>query len=126
MTSLDWDYGKRREEGDFSNLVRPELLQIFSKVKSMTVDTFSDCDHLLNKYSFSLLSMLSLIKESALEKVVIINWDKEKWLDWNDNAWNQEPREVIQQRYADSNYSIKMQQKEGRYGKEYHCVIQKK
>ena len=45
------------------------------------------------------------------------------WLDWNsDQYWKQEPKELIQQRYKEAQYNIKVEKKGWNY---YHCVIEK-
>ena len=132
---------KRRKEGDFDNLFRPELLEIFPHVRTMTIDT--TVPYCYNKYTISLLSLLSLIERSALQQVVLIG---EEWLAWNsEEHWKQEPKEFIEQRYNKAKYTIKVESKTKRMriddifdeesGDEddrfyvyqvYHCVIEKK
>ena len=114
---------KKREEGDFNNLFRPEVLQIFTTVKTMTIDTWGD------GYTFSLFSLFRLIETSALEKVLVIGG---QWLDWNSQQyWKQETKELIQQTVNKAGYNIKVQyikEVEGLYRKYkvYECVIEKK
>ena len=120
---------KKREEGDFNNLFRPEVLQIFTTVKTMTIDTHDGYEY-NNKYTFSLFSLFRLIETSALEKVLVIGG---QWLDWNSQQyWKQETKELIQQTVNKAGYNIKLQytkEKENWDGKKYkvyECVIEKK
>ena len=111
---------KKKEKGDFNNLFRPEVLQIFTTVKTMTIDTSWG-----NKYTFSLFSLFRLIETSALEKVLVIGG---QWLDWNSQQyWKQETKELIQQTVNKAGYNIKVQyiKDQGLY-KVYECVIEKK
>ena len=129
---------KRREEGDLTNLFQPALLQIFTSLKTMIIGTGGYGHFRSNKYTFSLLSLLSLIESSKLQKVLIIGGE---WLDWNERKswfglgkktyWKQEPKELIQRRYHEAKYKIKVDFVKGieKYGhpyKAYHCVIEKK
>ena len=111
---------KKREEGDFNNLFRPEVLQIFTTVKTMTIDIPS-----WNKYTFSLFSLFRLIETSALEKVLVIGG---QWLDWNSQQyWKQETKELIQQTVNKAGYNIKVQYINDKYNRKvYECVIEKK
>ena len=87
----------------------------------MTIDT-----GVMNRYVFSLLSLLSLIETSGAEKVLVIGG---QWLDWNSVlCWNQEARAVIQRQYSKAKYNISVRFiKQVQYvNKEYHCVIEKR
>ena len=132
----DYDWGeyphrkyiiKKSEEGDFNNLFRPEVLQIFTTVKTMTIDTTHWSYN--NKYTFSLFSLFRLIETSALEKVLVIGG---QWLDWNSQQyWKQETKELIQQTVNKAGYNIKVQyikeeEWRGKKYKVYECVIEKK
>ena len=118
---------KERKEGDISNLFRDQLLQIFTNVTTVTIHT-GYYDHYMsndtdNKYTFSLLSLLSLIAESRLEKLLVIGGE---WLNWSSEYdWKQEPKDLIEQKYNQSGYSIKVELIESWGYKEYHCVIER-
>ena len=120
---------KKREEGDFNNLFRPQVLQIFTTVKTMTFDTGDGLRGYNNNYTFSLFSLFRLIETSALEKVLVIGG---QWLDWNSQQyWKQETKELIQQTVNKAGYNIKVQYiKEVEIAwkkyKVYECVIEKK
>ena len=77
MHPMEWNEGdtshshlsrakQKREEGDFTNLFRSELLQIFHNVKILRINTYD------NRYILSLLSLLSLIETTKVEKVILI------------------------------------------------------
>ena len=112
MHSMEEATNKKREEGDFSNLFRAELLQIFPTVKTMTID---EC---WNVYTFSLSRLFRLISKSALEKVVVRGGT---WL-------TQQTTDQLKQTYQTAGYHINID-KDKQYpnGVEYsECVISKK
>ena len=116
--ALDGFVIKRRKEGDLNNLFRSELLQIFTGVKTITIDAGYGARN-SNKYTFSLLTLLSLIETSAVRKVLIFGGE---WLDWNTKEhWKQEPKELIQRRYNRARYNIKV---EFLKDKLYRCLIE--
>eukprot|EP01084_Bolivina_argentea_P084136 152252_1 len=77
---------KMRQHNDNTNLFRKDLLQIFPNVETLTISTTSAVGR--TSYSISLMSLLSLIKTSALQKV-IVKADSERVTkyNWIDKLW---------------------------------------
>ena len=110
MHSMEKARNKKREEGDFSNLFRAELLQIFPTVKTMTIMAY-------DLYTFSLSRLFRLISKSALEKVVVRGGT---WL-------TQQTTDQLKQTYQTAGYHINIEYKSDKYDyKYYECVISKK
>ena len=108
----------KRDEGDFRNLFRPELLQIFTNVKTITIGTKG----LPGDWSLSLLSLLSLIESSTVQKVIISGGS------WLDLLWKSPSKMLIQQRYNEKKYDIKVEQNgvDSLGATLYQCDIQKR
>ena len=95
---------------NFANLFKPDLLRIFRKVKTMSIDS------LVNSYPFSLWSLSSLIKSSSVHKIEIAGGF------WIKAIWSSQSKSLIKRKYSKANYDIKIE-KITKF--EYNCIIEK-
>ena len=113
------NYKLQRNEGEKINLFRPELVELFANIKSMTLIT--------NRYygdghrSLSMSLLISMIKSVAsLSKIVILSNGKAR--SWQSYLWKKSSTKLINQ-FEKSNYLIQLQHKIGPDEKYHGFVI---
>ena len=104
---------------DKKNLFKPQLLDLFSNVKSITLITnrYDNDDEygehsLHSQRSISMLSLLSIIKNTtSLEKIVVLSYGSEKQYyhnSWQEYLWEMSSTQ-LKNKFNDSNYEIQLQ-----------------
>ena len=130
---------KKRDIADFINIFRSETFKILKNVKNVIIMTTDVTGEI--SYSLSLSLLLSLIKSTSLEKVIVkattfngndsdLNedddeYDSDKEYNWIFSLWSSSSS-IIKKEYDESNYIISMREVDHDYQMEYWFVINKK
>ena len=89
-----------RSEFDFTNLIKPQIFELFSNLTHITIETGGYPDH----YIISLLGLLSIIKHTAIKKIVITaSKGTGRWLRW---LWSSDNRQYIVNRYGNDGFKL--------------------
>ena len=86
-----------RDECDFTNLIRPQIIKLFKNLTQITINT-GDWS---GTYTISLLALLSMIKNSSVTDVTIRDYGNE----WLSKLWKRSSNEIIE-RYEKAMFSI--------------------
>ena len=111
-----------KDQDNLKNLPKPEILEVFNKVKSMTLITrnvLSDYD-----YKFSFYALLSLIKMTSLRKISVLSrgFNKRyKIHSWMISLWALSNKELVNI-YNKSQYQIELKYAIGFKGL-YHGIV---
>merc|ERR1712228_386162 len=97
--------GTWREEKEFMNLFRPELLSLFPNAESMIIRS------VIYSFSMSMTNLLALISTSNLKKVIIKTMKKEG-NNWIETLWNLE-KDILTKQYAEKDYNISVVDEDG-------------
>ena len=127
------DRFSRRDEGDQTNLVRPEIYQIFTNVNTMEIYTtdwegYSCC-------TISLMALLSSIKNTKIERIEIKAYEYRYWNEiteeyvyfaktWLYLLWSASSTDIVE-KYKAEKINILFQQKEteNRWRDKYDMII---
>merc|ERR1712228_340360 len=124
LSSLDtrrYQDEKKREDTNFSNLIRSEFLSIFRRIQTLIIwAAYKDAS-----WSFSLNGLLSLISESNLSQIIIKARNSDDSPTWTRTLWNTE-EEILKIEYSAKQFSISSSDKMGSDGNEFWLIIKKK
>ena len=111
------DYSEQRDDNDYRNLFKQELLYLFKNIRSMTLLTYG-------RHALSMNLLLSIIKNSmTLEKVRILAYgDSGAFKSWQSYLWETSSVPLID-RFKESNYMIQLKYKIGADNKYHGFVI---
>eukprot|EP01084_Bolivina_argentea_P214765 364581_1 len=86
-----------RVDNGFSNLFKSELLSIFKNVKTIIIRTTNDRGYCC--YALSMISLLSLIESTSMDKIIIkAVTDEDDGYNWIESLWNVN-KEIITNKY---------------------------
>ena len=86
-----------RDECDFTNLIRPQIIKLFKNLTQITINTAG----WRGTYTISLLALLSMIKNSSVTDVTIYD----TYNRWLYKLWKRSSNEIIE-RYEKAMFSI--------------------
>jgi len=104
----DWDpiKFKRREEEDYSNLIKPETLKIFANVTDIILYTSDAWGEMC--WTLSFIALLSLIKNTNVKRVIVEAWGR-SYKSWLYLVWNGFSEDIIK-KYQQQKFEVKYQQ----------------
>ena len=117
------DYKHLPNDSSFTNLFKPQLLNIFTKTKSITLITNDEFDIFGNQRSISMVALLSIINNTTLQKVLILSFgSNESIQSWQTYLWSQSWSNLIHL-YSASKYKVQLKYGLGRDQKYHGFVI---
>lgn len=108
-----------RDDADYSNLINPVMLKVFKNVTELSIDTaaiIKDSMYDYVCYSMSIIALLSVIKDTNLQRVIIrtsvvtLSTYGESYTSWIEMLWNACSDDIIE-KYKDEQYQISFEQK---------------
>ena len=97
----EWNEYKfeRRDESDYSNLIKPEIFELFTNIEEITIDIRKEY------YTLSLIALLSIIKDTNVRHVIIEGkgYSDKSWLEV---LWNTASQDIID-KYSRQQFNIK-------------------
>merc|ERR1712228_797830 len=105
--SLDerkYDQEIKRNDDDQSNLIRLELLFLFSNIKSLIIQSSGDLGY--SSFSFSLMALLNVITQCNLNEIII---KSKEWraYNWIKTLWSSD-EQILKKEYAAKGYEVEM------------------
>ena len=100
------------DDGNVTNLTRPEIFQIFENVGEITLRTAHDYKSFgmscaaITEYGFSLFGFLSIIKDTRIKKATIYGEALSHHKGWISGLWTAHEEEIVA-KYAAGNFSVK-------------------
>ena len=98
MNKIGWERVEVRDDTDYTNLIRPQIVNLFTSVNEITFyaqTPFKRC-------TFSMIALLKIIENTHIKKVIIGASGEKTWLS---SLWKSGSNSIIQ-RYSDKNFEI--------------------
>lgn len=130
----EWEESKfkRRDSNDYSNLIKPEIFQLFPNIKTIYIDIGAESSDVENYHTsyledckayhtLSFIALLSIIKDTNVQQVNVettgLSMFRKSWLEV---LWETQPRDIIEE-YRINYFHIKFEhlKEDDRFG--YIC-----
>ena len=98
---------EKRDGNDTINLFKPSILQIFTKVKSITLNISNGYEC----WSISLVKLLSIIKDTSVQQVHVSLGSSKSLTEWIKSEW--ESSEKLTSLYKKSGFTIQYKERIG-------------
>ena len=100
----EWNESKfeRRDESDYSNLIKPDIFKVFTNIEEITIDIMGDSEYIVDGhfweygfYTLSLIALLSIMKETNVRLVIVEAYGFFKDKSWLEVLWNTASQDII-------------------------------